>query len=298
MKNIDEKYNFLIDSLNTTKKNLPMELQNIVDDEIKNVKNRITDCEKITSKKYEDPDKCSQKLYKGMTKFIYKQIENYGLNYKVSTKNKKILFENLSCTTDYIGPSRCERYKNNNLNDQRLKNEIVDILLKTRVLGGHVFWPHEQPSINQYKGKSFKDRIDIILHLIKNNYETPNLLKKNRYRAYDRFNSVINQNFFDLFGEGIRGFENFIEFNCLEDFVDVDNGYKVYNLFESELNRKKKKKVYLKEYNISKKSKYYNVNWETYKNNMISLIEKRNERMWKIINKKIVIEGLFVKNLK
>lgn len=141
---------------------------------------------------------------------IYKkQIKNYGLNYKASTEGKKILFENLSCTTDYIGPSRCERYKNNNLNNQRLKNEIVDILLKTRVLGGHVFWPHEQPSINQYKGKKY-ERIDIILHLIKNNYETPKLLKQNDYVSYCRFNSVINQDFFDLFGEGIRGFENFI----------------------------------------------------------------------------------------
>ena len=148
----------------------------------------IIDCE-ITKRQcmytYKDPDEHSDELYDDMVNFIKKQIENYGLNSKMYSCEKKkektiliIEFGNLSCTTDYIGPSRCARYKNNNLNDQRLKNEIVDILLKTRVLGGHVFWPHEQPSINQYKGKSFKDRIDIILHLIKNNYETPNLLKK------------------------------------------------------------------------------------------------------------------------
>lgn len=75
MKNIDEKYNFLIDSLNTTEKNLPMELQNIVDDEIKNVKNGITVCKKIKSKKYKDPDECSQKLYKCMELFIKNKLK-------------------------------------------------------------------------------------------------------------------------------------------------------------------------------------------------------------------------------
>ena len=240
---------------------------------------------------YKDPDRCSEQLYEDMKKFIEKQKDKYKISVdkkEIENNPYKIVLKNLEskCTIDYIGPSRKQRYKCIYFEekDQSEKEyEIIEILKETRVLGGHIFWPvktktkEKIKSINQYKG-TFKDRIDIILHLIREYYEKEKKLKKNKESEYADKILENNKEFFDLFGNELDGFKKFIEFNCLEGFVDVENEYKVYNLFESNLKDNK----YLDGYSNSNEEDY-NDNWEIYKVNMLYLIHHRNKKMWDII---------------
>lgn len=145
----------------------------------------------------------------------------------VYDESEDAIFQNVNgkqikLSVDYIGPSRyhaeCRKID---------KEIILAFLYATRELGGHILFPTQQylindsikKSLNEIRSYRFKERIDYFLFELKCWYNNENKVSasKNVFEG--------NRAWFMQFGDL---FENFIDYFCLNDFVDDD--YNVYNL--------------------------------------------------------------------
>ena len=186
-------------------------------------------------------DKKSKKLYQDIISFWNIQCKKYDVinvfeevfkdeyeSFYIQQENKNI---KLKC--DYLGPSTYYA-KDKGISDK----EIIEYLIVSRELGGHMLWPstlinisrfndkrdHIQKSINTGRSYCFRERIDYTLFDIKNWY----------YGEYEKmhkyFKEILdgNRNWFNQFGDGEEGYKNFINFFVLFDFVD--KSYNPYHL--------------------------------------------------------------------
>lgn len=120
--------------------------------------------------KYEDPDRCSKKLYNDLLKvwnILSQRDELPKFNFDISPRNYFNLLETnhkVSYSSDFIGPDRKFAH------DAGLTNFEIGTYLKVeRTIGGHILFPiGEKITINQAKGTNMLDRFDFMLAELRN----------------------------------------------------------------------------------------------------------------------------------
>lgn len=244
-----------------------------------------------------DPDEQSHKLYEDLARVISGKI-NHTENEIVLTKTKKtelIDRDGRRYGSDYIGPSWNWARREYDFTDR----EIGEGLRVTRILGGHMLWLRESPSVNTAKGgRGIYDRMDLCLDEIRHAYESG---FRGEARHKEALYKVIcsEKEWFELFGYELEGFKSFIDFFFLNDYVTEDYGVislslsrcmeDRYELVEEECRRISRHKISLKD-NCYLPGRQFGLNlsleerkgaYRQYVKNCICLIEKRTERMWK-----------------
>ena len=126
--------------------------------------------DKDNGRKKLDPDERSHKLYEDLAQVLRGKI-NHTKNEIILTKTQNtelIDGEGRRYGSDYIGPSWNWARLEYDFTDR----EIGEGLKATRLLGGHMLWLRENPSVNTAKGgRGIYDRIDLCLDEIKHAYE-------------------------------------------------------------------------------------------------------------------------------
>ena len=165
--------------------------------------------------KYEDADVDSIRLYNYWKDYIENKKFPNGLCGKVEIKNEgkqKILDvsvegSHIELTADYIGPLKNAYRKHYGI------KKLGILLKKTRTFAGNMIWPYRKigstATINQYKGCYLRERMDFLLMELKNYYNVKSCEKK-----------VLSTNFSNKWYEYFCDFNGFIEYFCLEDFVN------------------------------------------------------------------------------
>lgn len=179
---------------------------------------------------------------------------------------------------------------------------VVNTIWMTRTLGGSFLWPKIHTSkgwislYNSGRGVSsyIEDRVDLTLYEIKESYEYLNsgktgdgiLLKK-------IINNVPEGKVIRAWLESFKTFENYIDFFCFNDFVNVEDidGKKVYhpkNIFTGKsIKDINKYRYYIQEDNIEDKYESYKFiscrankdDLEKAFDNLIDWISKRSKKM-------------------
>lgn len=170
--------------------------------------------------KYKDADVDSIRLYHYWKDYIENKKFPNGLCGKVEITNKgkqKILDvsvgdNHIELTADYIGPLK-------NAYRRRYDIKKLGILLKrTRTFSGSIIWPCRKigrtATINQYKGCYLSERMDIVLMELKNYYLNKTCERK---ALMINFSNDPNKVWYECF----HNFDGFIEYFCLQDFVNV-----------------------------------------------------------------------------
>lgn len=197
-------------------------------------------------------------------------------------------------SSDYIGAS-AHWAKKASIDSKRFYKHLKI----ARLLGGHMLFPKSRDNnngkkldgknesiiyetINQSRGGNiYFDRFDLTLLAIKDCYTN----KKIDFMKINNIHVAIkNYNYyFDLFGEGLNGFKNFINFFELNEFVRKDS-LDIINLLCSNLKNEKIK--YLSHYSdITPSAILEKNNYERYMTNLEILILNRTKKMLKIISK-------------
>ncbi|MBR1530333.1 MAG: hypothetical protein IJ642_13700 [Oscillospiraceae bacterium] len=285
----NQDFNYLWDgsNLETETKEIVQLLENLSlsADEKKNLLKKILIVEKRLYP-YEDPDAYSVLLYQDMKCFFKKRLENFKKNGTIKENSKYIdvCIEGwrFRLTTDYIGSS-VDWAQEAGISSSEIRN-FLDI---TRKLGGHMFWPTQikppldklidgkDGTINTCRGgeKGFYDRIDLTLFYLKEwylNHEKGGGRLHNVFQKYAAWLKLFEDE------DKEKSFQKFIDFFCLNDFVDET--YQIRNLCyddseEEFLNAESR--IY-----IPKTQEGY----RKYIKNTNKCIEERNKKMWEIIS--------------
>jgi len=214
-----------------------------------------------------DPDKDSQKLYE-YHKFLWtKELPNgkridliiiHNNNGQLLLKNN--VYDNFS--SDRMFPHFVDKY-NNRFNGWLNEIEVNELKYKVRTIGGHIIFPAHQKNgstINQARGFGkastiIADRFDLTLECIRClylNIENPLSEVLSRYEDY-----------FELF----INFNGYVNYFLLQDLLD-ENGNIIFVLPLDNFSRSPLPKT-IEEYKL-------------YQKNVISIIDKRNERISKL----------------
>ena len=124
--------------------------------------------------KFYDPDAVCKDLYKSLYALYHNRDLPNGKQFSLGKEPNKCYFEisdsnNCRVSSDYIGPSTTSAYH------AKIADEIVGkTILECRIIGGHTLWPKHKCSINQSRGLSLSDRIDLTLAELKDFYQYPN----------------------------------------------------------------------------------------------------------------------------
>jgi len=217
-----------------------------------------------------DPDTDSPKLYEMHSLLWNKEISENGiLNLSILSKSygrlilKNNLTDNLS--SDRMCPHFVGKY-NGKLDGWLSESEKKKFQQKVRTIGGHIVFPAHRKdgfTINQARGvnRKISDRFDLTLECFRRYYEKKESPLTNTLKRYS--------DFFKLF----KDFKGYIDFFMLQDFIE--NGEEVkFSLPFDDFNRSA----------LPENQKEY-VN---YMNNTIELINKRNKRIIKRMNKACV----------
>lgn len=197
-----------------------------------------------------DPDCCSKELYDDLRATFFSDEQNKIIHIS-NVENRQQHFGNSPAfytmfvddntyllSSDYIGPSVYWAEKAG-LSD----NEIINYLRISRTLGGHVVFPRGEHSrvtyhfppnrfgnvypitLNNARGgkKGYYDRFDLTLFALKQLFEDKEIANKLIKKAWLNYSD-----WFDLFKVNGNGFNTFIDFFKLNDFVDKN--YEVYDL--------------------------------------------------------------------
>jgi hypothetical protein len=169
---------------------------------------------------------------------------------------KNDLYDDFS--SDRMFPHLVDKY-NNRFNGWLTDIEIIELKYKVRTIGGHIIFPAHKNNgntINQGRGFNVKiaDRFDLTLECIRLFYLN---IQNPLYGVLLQY-----KDFFDLFVD----FKCYINFFLLDDFVG-ENGYINFILPFDNFKRSALPES-IEEYRL-------------YKNNIIVLINKRNERIRK-----------------
>ena len=175
--------------------------------------------------------------------------------------------------------------------DQKIKNDSYNkwdnikkffwcYLHKTNTSGGFIVFPkHDKPTVNTARGggaANFRDRFDLAMECIRRYYEYLETGNEKDNPLFDALNK--DEAFFEMFGS----FKNYIDFFCLQDWVN-DNyevldllGDTVTTLLDADKVWKENKIIpcYFETDDETKVKKW----WNLYHNLMYRL-EKRNERI-------------------
>ena len=182
-----------------------------------------------------DPDCYSKKLYKDLAKVCSGTINRHSFQFDDDNLELKLIVdgERNKCyrfSSDFINP--CSKFikEEYEFSDETLAKWFHE----SRVLGGHIiFCRHGQArSINKAKGgKPTYDRFDLCLDEIHDFFLNNN--GKGKHSNGLRNAIKDDKEFFALFGEGKEGFQNYVKFFKLTDFVDKD--YNVISLAWSDI---------------------------------------------------------------
>lgn len=188
----------------------------------------------------------------------------------------------LTCTENYL------TFKNLNFGadsianlleiDQLLidKNLLKDYYVAMNTIGGKIIFPKNGSgctSINPARNCKLQDRFDFTLECIRRYY----LGKCSRLT--ETFSLEINQSFFNLFGNGQSGFDNYVRFFFLDDLVS--NDYKKVLYFINDIDNQSNLSNF--EHSITKHP-YDNTLWFELYLNTLSFVKKRNIRIQKYLN--------------
>ena len=172
--------------------------------------------------KYLDPDAYSNELYNDLCELYNgKELPNGEiLNLKIKN-NTLVSKDGLVLTSDYLGPSATEAFKNNVLD-----SDVGNYIKRCRIIGGHIIWPCHSGSINQAKGRVF-DRMDITLAELKNYYSYISDNEKT-YAQRSEYSNAL----WKAFERDKQWLLKFIDFNGFCDFFDlvgsfVDDKYRI-----------------------------------------------------------------------
>lgn len=255
-----------------------------------------------------DPDCYSKKLYKDLAKVCSGVVNGHSFQFENSNFELKLFVddsESECCRlgSDFINPCSSFMKKEHDFSDETLAKWFH----QGRVLGGHAVFCRHENSINQKKsGKPTYDRFDLCLDEIHDFF-----LNNGKGKHSNGLRNAIkdDKEFFALFGEGEEGFQNYVKFFKLTDFVDkdynvislawsvitedqnedeillIDDEYKYINELKNKTELKKYY-TYLPSRNIyakvkkeltSEEEKAYAI---TYANNVVTLIKRRNDKMY------------------
>lgn len=220
----------------------------------------------LNTREYKDPDRSCYELYVDLGEIYFKNAEikpikangSYHLNY-----------DGFKLSSDYIGPS-IPRGRNAGIENK----ELINMLKTSRTIGGHILFPKGKGyTVNQARGVTYCDRLDLTLWAIKQWYIDKNVSSKIK-NSLDRYSD-----WFSKFSDGSddNGFNNFIKFNKLEEWVDKDGN--IYNLVESDFKNNFKK--ILSEEDNTRLDKIETEKYRKYINNVNVLIEKRTDKLLK-----------------
>ena len=250
--------------------------------------NRINDCElKI--------DKTENRLSSDSIMSIYwhrncsdllKIMDNSS---ELNTKTEK-LRERL----EKIGVTEKENHSLNGEEFTLYKKFICLYLQYANTIGGFiVFSKHKLQTINTRRaGEKMQDRFDLGLECIRRYYideSEEKKLSKNDYNYNPLFSGLNkdyikeDEEFFKLFGEGIKGFKNYAKFFCLdESYGDKHNWVnekgQVLNLFDNQP---------LDAWDFNKNDVLPTANnWWTFYHNIMKRLDARNEQIKKLLEEK------------
>ena len=208
-----------------------------------------------------DPDKDSHKLYE-YHKFLWmKKLPcSQKLDLEIVCNNYgQLLLKNNLCddfSSDRIFPHLVGKY-NNRFDGWLTDIEIIELKYKVRTIGGHIIFPAHKNNgntINQDRGLNIEiaDRFDLTLECIRLFYLN---IKSPLYGVLLRY-----KDFFDLFVD----FRGYINFFLLEDFIGENGNFNFILPFDN-----------FKRSPLPESIEEYKL----FKNNIIVLINKRNERI-------------------
>lgn len=165
---------------------------------------------------YPDIDKNSINLYRYYELFLSKEFPN-GKKYLFEMRRYKGSMEiyweekNIELTCDYIGPIKDDYYAFKNSNGK----ELGRLLLNTRTFAGTMIWPRKyrtiRQSVNQYKGRMYKDRLDFVLVELERYYKN--------WNPYDCFFLTLGQ----IFNDYKEWYELFVDFNGFISFFNLQS---------------------------------------------------------------------------
>ena len=214
-----------------------------------------------------DPDTDSHKLYNAH-RILWSKVLPSGdmLEIKIEDRYGRLILKNnqyMNLSSDRMCPHFDGKY-NGIFNGWLANEEIVIFKYKVRTIGGHIVFPaHKKDgfTINQARGvkRSIGDRFDLTLECIRRFYENE---KSPLYEALQRY-----KGFFGLF----IGFDEYVDFFLLQDFV-TEQRQVIFTLpFD----------------NFMRSPLPLNIDeYRHYKNKTIELIDKRNSRIAKYINRR------------
>lgn len=150
---------------------------------------------------------------------MYEKLNNSNPKPRNSKKKPPfytIKYKDYLLSTDYIGPS-IYWAKKQGLTDK----EIIKILAIGRTIGGHIAWPRGdgQNTINKLRGggKSFYDRIDWTLYLLKTYYESEKNIEDTKHYLVNNLSKDEADRCITVL-EAIKNYKKwFDEFNSFED---------------------------------------------------------------------------------
>ena len=255
-----------------------------------------------------DPDQKSKKLYEAHKKFWNKQSSslatidsNNACELKITVKDKEIRLGSDSIMSIYwhwtgnnypykqmhelIKNIMEKDYSNNNEN---FKEFIRTYLQEANKIGGFVVFPRHPNSMNGRRGISAKirDRFDLTLECIRRGYEI-------RFKDNDPNNPLADvlkedEDFFGMFGEKEEGFKKYIDFFCLNSWVnDNYDNYEVKDLLSDDGNSllpkdKWPQKILPCDFDGDERVKWW---WNLY-NNLMNRLDARNTDIQKLFGDK------------
>lgn len=166
-------------------------------------------------------------------------------------------------------------------------------LQKSNTIGGFIVFPrHNKSTINTARNAKFYDRFDLALECIRRYYLNP----ENLTEEYNPLFCTLSYNteffdkekeFFEMFGS----FKNYVDFFCLQDWIDVNNEYRVYDLLGDTVTTLldadkvwKENKVLPCDFETDDETKVKK--WWNLYHNLMYRLEKRNKRIEEILNSK------------
>ena len=182
-----------------------------------------------------DPDCYSKKFYKDLAKVCSGTINGHRFQFDDDNLKLKLIVDGnedkcYRFSSDFINP--CSKFikEEYEFSDETLAKWFHE----SRVLGGHIiFCRHGQArSINKAKGgKPTYDRFDLCLDEIHDFFLNNN--GKGKHSNGLRNAIKDDKEFVTLFGDGEEGFKNYVNFFKLTDFVD--NNFNVISLAWSDI---------------------------------------------------------------
>jgi hypothetical protein len=142
-------------------------------------------------------------------------------------------------------------------------------LQKSNTIGGFIVFPRSPASINGERGLNAKirDRFDLTLECIRRYYINEN-------ESGNPLSDVLKKDheFFEIFGSGLEGFKNYIDFFILNSWVEEDKEqhYHVKNLLHDNETLDKW------DFNTEKPLPKDPDEWWTFYRNIMDRLEKRN----------------------